>query len=54
MEFGNKPSDGGHLLLRYDELSNLKLTEAQRRRFIRRIYGSEEFINGGLALVYLD
>jgi hypothetical protein len=32
MEFGNKPSDGGHLLLRYDELSNLKLTEEQRQR----------------------
>ncbi len=48
MEFGNKPSDGGHLLLRRDELELLRLSEAQRERFIRRIYGSQDFINGGL------
>jgi hypothetical protein len=47
MEFGNKPSDGGHLLLSPDELSTLGLTPAQRDRFIRRIYGSDDFINGG-------
>lgn len=48
MEFGNKPSDGGNLLLSQDELNALGLTIAQRNRFIRRIYGSDEFINGGL------
>ncbi len=48
MEFGNKPSDGGNLLLTSDELHKLELTEAQRARFIRRIYGSQDFINGGL------
>jgi hypothetical protein len=47
MEFGNKPSDGGHLLLRRDELEALALSEAQRETFIRRIFGSEDFINGG-------
>jgi hypothetical protein len=47
MEFGNKPSDGGHLLLSRDELHSLGLTEAQREKFIRRIYGSQEYINGG-------
>lgn len=47
MEFGNKPSDGGHLLLSQDELDALKLSEFQRRRLIRRIYGSQDFINGG-------
>lgn len=47
MEFGNKPSDGGNLLLRSDELSSLGLTASQRHRFIRRIFGSEDFINGG-------
>ncbi len=46
MEFGNKPSDGGNLLLSRDELQSLGLTEAQREKFIRRIYGSQEFING--------
>ena len=50
MEFGNKPSDGGHLLLRSDELASLNLCVAQRNKFIRRIYGSEDFINGGLRL----
>jgi hypothetical protein len=47
MEFGNKPSDGGYLLLNRDELESLGLTEAQRQRFIRRICGSQDFINGG-------
>ena len=47
MEFGNKPSDGGNLLLSRDELELLGLTVAQRERFIRRIYGSDDFINGG-------
>jgi hypothetical protein len=46
MEFGNKPSDGGHLLLRSGELGSLRLDDAQRSRFIRRIYGSDDFING--------
>jgi hypothetical protein len=47
MEFGNKPSDGGNLLLSSDALESLGLSEAQRERFIRRIYGSQDFINGG-------
>jgi len=47
MEFGNKPSDGGHLLLKPEELLSLGLDVAQRERFIRRIYGSDDFINGG-------
>lgn len=47
MEFGNKPSDGGHLLLTRDELDSLALTDLQRELFIRRIYGSVDFINGG-------
>ncbi|MEI7822163.1 MAG: DNA methyltransferase [Verrucomicrobiota bacterium] len=47
MEFGNKPTDGGHLLIEHDELSRLGLTEEQCGRFTRRIYGSADFINGG-------
>ena len=47
MEFGNKPSDGGHLLLSAEELEALGLTKSQRDLFIRRIYGSQDFINGG-------
>jgi hypothetical protein len=50
MEFGNKPSDGGHLLLRPEELPSLGLDVHQRNTFIRRIYGSEDVINGGSRL----
>ena len=46
MSFGNKPVDGGHLLLTADEVAQLHLTPEQRARFIRRIYGSAEFIRG--------
>nr|WP_226892829.1 DNA methyltransferase [Phycobacter azelaicus] len=46
MSFGNKPVDGGNLLLRLDEVEQLGLDKRQRERFIRRIYGSEEFIQG--------
>ena len=46
MSFGNKPVDGGHLLLTPDEVDVLHLNLAQRARFIRRIYGSAEFIRG--------
>jgi hypothetical protein len=46
MSFGNKPVDGGHLLLSRDEVQSLGLNAAQRERFIRRIYGSAEFIRG--------
>ncbi|MEC5218337.1 hypothetical protein RCH09_003306 [Actimicrobium sp. GrIS 1.19] len=46
MSFGNKPVDGGHLLLTRDEVDKLGLTLEQQDRFIRRIYGSAEFIRG--------
>jgi len=46
MSFGNKPVDGGHLLLSRDEVDALGLTPEQHARFIRRIYGSAEFIRG--------
>ena len=47
MEFGNKPTDGGHLLLRPEHVPSLNLDAGQRDKFIRRIYGSDDFINGG-------
>ncbi len=46
MSFGNKPVDGGHLLLSRDEVDALGLTREQQARFFRRIYGSAEFIRG--------
>lgn len=50
MEFGNKPSDGGNLLLSREELDRLGLDQHQRARFIRSIYGSDDFINGASRL----
>ncbi len=46
MSFGNKPVDGGHLLLSREELDALQLTAQQQACFVRRIYGSAEFIRG--------
>jgi hypothetical protein len=46
MSFGNKPVDGGNLLLDLDEVVSMNLSEEQHDRFIRRIYGSAEFIRG--------
>jgi hypothetical protein len=43
---GNMPYDGGNLLLSRDEVDALDLTLEQHARFIRRIYGSAEFIRG--------
>ena len=46
MNFGNKPVDGGNLLLTPDELRGLNLTEDQRMKFTRRNLGGAEFIRG--------
>ncbi len=46
MSFGNKPVDGGNLLLSYDELNRIGLSQEQKKKFTRRIYGSAEFIRG--------
>ncbi|UVS97401.1 class I SAM-dependent DNA methyltransferase [Burkholderia glumae] len=46
MDYGNKPVDGGNLLLGKSEIASLQLTDAQKEQFIRPIYGSAEFIRG--------
>lgn len=46
MEFGNKPSDGGELLVGSDRLAELGLTAEQIGKFIRKIVGSEDVIHG--------
>lgn len=48
MDYGNKPVDGGNLLLESGEIEDLGLTPSQRHQFIHRIYGSEEFVQGKL------
>lgn len=45
MDLGNMPYDGGNLLLTRSEVDALNLQPEQRRAFVRRIYGSREFIN---------
>jgi hypothetical protein len=45
--YGNKPVDGGHLFLNSEkERLDFLTREPKAEKFIRRIYGSEEFING--------
>lgn len=46
MAFGNMPVDGGNLLLASSELSALGLTPEEKETFVRRIYGSAEYIRG--------
>lgn len=48
MSFGNMPIDGGNLLLTPDEVVQMDLSDAQKEKFIRRIYGSAEFIRGNV------
>ena len=45
MDYGNKPSDGGWLILSRDEREELILDEALSDRFVRKFIGSKEFIN---------
>jgi hypothetical protein len=46
MSFGNMPVDGGNLLLSADEAASLGLSKHDEETFLRRIYGSAEFIRG--------
>lgn len=46
MDSGNKPVDGGSLLLGPNDVPKLKLTQKLHSRLIRRVYGSEEYIRG--------
>jgi hypothetical protein len=46
MSFGNMPVDGGNLLLSAGEVAELRLAATEKDIFIRRIYGSAEFIRG--------
>ncbi len=48
MDNGNKPVDGGHLLLQAHEIADLGLTPEQNRTFIKRFAGSFEAINGAV------
>ena len=45
MTTGNRPADGGHLIIEADEYEDFIRKEPEAKRFIKRLVGSEEFIN---------
>lgn len=45
--FGGVPNDGGHLLLSASDKAALLAREPKAEKWLRRVYGSEEFINNG-------
>lgn len=46
MVYGNKPVDGGHLLLTTTEKDHLLASEPQSGKWIKRLLGAQEFLNG--------
>lgn len=46
MEYGNKPTDGGHLILSPEERDELIASYPDASKFIRRFMGSEEAVKG--------
>ena len=46
MYWGNKPTDGGNLILSPDEARQILLDSSTARRFLRPYFGSSEFIKG--------
>nr|WP_255596811.1 DNA methyltransferase [Cognatishimia sp. MH4019] len=48
MDYGNKPTDGGNLILNGQQKKELLASHPQSRRFFRNYVGSQEFIRGGI------
>ena len=46
MVYGNKPVDGGHLIIEADEYDDFIAREPEARKYIRKLTGGLEFING--------
>ena len=46
MVFGNKPTDGGNLILSRKERDDLFEAHPEATRFVRRLYGSQELLKG--------
>lgn len=46
MVFGNKPTDGGNLILDRNERDALLEAHPEAARFVRRLYGSQELMKG--------
>ena len=45
MRFGNMPADGGNLIIEEAEYEQFIFKEPKAKKFIKRLYGAEEFIN---------
>ena len=45
MTTGNRPADGGHLIIENDEIDEFLKKEPQAQKYIKNLLGSEEFIN---------
>lgn len=45
MVYGNKPVDGGFLLIEADEYEDFITKEPEAKKYIKKIYGSVEYIN---------
>ena len=45
MIYGNKPTDGGHLLLTAKERDELAINDPAALKYVRQIYGATEYIN---------
>ncbi|MFN0009327.1 MAG: DNA methyltransferase [Planctomycetota bacterium] len=46
MKYGNKPTDGGHLIMTKEERDELIKAEPAAAQYIRRYIGAEEFLEG--------
>ncbi len=46
MDYGNKPTDGGHLILSDSEYESFVLRHPEGRAFIRQYIGSKDYISG--------
>ena len=46
MTTGNRPADGGHLIIEVDEYDSFIAQEPAAKKFIKRLIGAEEYING--------
>ncbi|MBQ3003811.1 MAG: class I SAM-dependent DNA methyltransferase [Clostridia bacterium] len=45
MTTGNRPADGGHLIIENDDLDAFLSKEPRAKKYIKKLIGSEEFIN---------
>ena len=45
MTTGNRPADGGHLIIEDDELQGFLAKEPQAKKYVKKLIGSAEFIN---------